>query len=86
MSEKGIKAIKAATIVRQAAQDMEVLRAFVSLGGRWQGRVMEFRRHLGFPISEAQIKEAIKRLVEAGKIRVEGEKNAAKGSTYIVQT
>lgn len=61
-----------------------VLDALVRLGGTFQGRVMVFRHHLSEGMREAQIKDALKRLVEAGKVRVIGEKNSHKGNTYEV--
>ena len=61
-----------------------VLDALTRLGGRFQGRVMVFRHHLSESLREAQIKDAIKRLVEAGKVRVHGEKNSHKGNLYEV--
>jgi len=61
-----------------------ILNALMRLGGRFQGRIMLFRRHLCTDLREAQIKETLKRLSEAGKVRVVGEKNSAKGNLYEV--
>lgn len=61
-----------------------ILDALMRLGGRFQGRIMLFRKHLCTSLREAQIKETIKRLTEAGKVRVIGEKNSAKGNIYEV--
>lgn len=61
-----------------------VLDALMRLGGRFQGRIMLFRKHLCTGLREAQIKETLKRLSEAGKVRVVGEKNSAKGNLYEV--
>ena len=66
------------------SHDQMILDVLIRLGGRFRGRVMELRRHLPMPIREAQIKDSLKRLTVAEKIRVSGEKNAAKGNTYEV--
>lgn len=84
--------LKPETIARLEAKrkaDLErlesiILDALVRLGGRFQGRIMLFRKHLCTSLREAQIKETLKRLSEAGKVRVVGEKNSAKGNLYEV--
>jgi chromosome segregation and condensation protein ScpB len=45
---------------------------------------MVFRKELSESLREAQIKETLKRLTDAGMIRVIGEKNSHKGNTYEV--
>lgn len=64
--------------------DELVLDALRSLGGKWQGRIMVFRRFLKMDLREAQIKETLKRLSCNGRVKVTGEKNSAKGNTYEV--
>jgi hypothetical protein len=66
------------------SHDQMILDVLIRLGGKFAGRVMELRRHLPMPIREAQIKDSLKRLTVAEKIKVSGEKNAAKGNTYEV--
>lgn len=86
------RGFKPETIARLAAKrkaELErveniVLSALHKLGGRFQGRIMMFRHHLSESLREAQIKDAIKRLVDAGKVRVIGEKNSHKGNLYEV--
>lgn len=62
-----------------------VLDALVRLGGSFQGRVMEFRKYLSEPMREAQIKTTLKRLADDYRIKIEGERNSAKGICYTVQ-
>ncbi len=66
------------------SHDQMILDVLIRLGGKFAGRVMELRRHLPMPIREAQIKDSLKRLTIAEKIKVSGERNAAKGNTYEV--
>ena len=61
-----------------------VLDALVKLGGKFQGRVMQFRKYLSEPMREAQIKDALKRLAADYRIKIEGERNSAKGISYTV--
>jgi len=89
MKGKGFKPETIARLEAKRKADMArlesiVLDALVRLGGRFQGRIMLFRKHLCTSLREAQIKETIKRLAEAGKLRVIGERNSAKGNTYEV--
>lgn len=89
MKGKGFKPETIERMHAKRAADMArlesiVLDALMRLGGRFQGRIMLFRKHLCTSLREAQIKETIKRLAEAGKLRVIGERNSAKGNTYEV--
>jgi len=70
--------------LEQDAQNDSIVLECLKRFGRFQGRVMELRKHLCQPLREAQIKDSIKRLVLAELIKVTGEKNASKGSTYEV--
>lgn len=84
--------MKPETIEKIAAQRQKewerlesiVLDALVRLGGSFQGRVMQFRKYLAEPLREAQIKDALKRLAADYRIKIEGERNSAKGISYTV--
>ena len=84
--------MKPETIEKIAAQRQKewerlenvVLDALVKLGGSFQGRVMQFRKYLSEPLREAQIKDALKRLAADYRIKIEGERNSAKGISYTV--
>mgnify|MGYP006935513909 CR=1 FL=1 len=89
MKGKGFKPETIERMHAKRAADMArlesiVLDALMRLGGRFQGRVMAFRRHLAVSLREAQIKEALKRLSCQDKVRIIGERNSAKGNTYEV--
>ena len=89
MKGKGFKPETIERMHAKRAADLErlesiVLDALLRLGGRFQGRVMVLRHHLSESLREAQIKDAIKRLAEAGKVRVIGERNSHKGNLYEV--
>jgi len=57
--------------------------ALKRLGGCFKGRSMDLRKHLSEALKEAQIKNAIKRLADAGRLKIEGEHNAAKSYTLV---
>lgn len=76
--------IDAARKAKHAAIDAVVLAGLASVGGSFQGRIMQLRRHLPEPLREAQIKDAIKRLVEADRVRTTGERTSGKGILYEV--
>lgn len=89
MKGKGFKPETIARLEAKRKADMErlesiVLDALTRLGGRFQGRIMAFRRHLCTELREAQIKETLKRLSCQDKVRIIGERNSAKGNTYEV--
>lgn len=62
--------------------DQLVFDALLRLGGMIQMRVMEFRKHLAEPMRETQIKKALVRLREQGKIEMIGEKYDSRGHAY----
>ncbi|MFZ9891076.1 MAG: hypothetical protein ACO3FL_04435 [Ilumatobacteraceae bacterium] len=59
-----------------------VLDAVKKLGGFFQMRVMEFRRHLREPMRETHIKEALRRLVDKGVLRLTTERCDSRGHAY----
>ena len=67
---------------RHAKDESVVLEAIKRLGGRFQMRVMEFRRHLSEPMRETHIEEALRRLVEKGVIEMIGERFDSRGQAY----
>lgn len=65
------------------ALDNVIYEALVRLGGKFNGRTMDFRKHLSEALREAQIKGAIKRLAEAGRLKIEGANNATKSYSLV---
>lgn len=84
LSQNTIEKMRAKRLAEYERLNEVVLSALRRLGGRFSGRVMVFRKELSENLREAQIKETIKRLTDAGMIRVIGEKNSHKGNTYEV--
>ena len=84
LSQNTIEKMRAKRLAEHKRLEDVVLNALRRLGGSFSGRVMVFRKELSESLREAQIKETLKRLVDAGTIRVIGEKNSHKGNTYEV--
>jgi len=89
MAARNLKPETIAKLEAKRKADIErlnniVLDALVRLGGTFQGRVMQFRKYLAEPLREAQIKDALKRLAADYRIKIEGERNSAKGIAYTV--
>ena len=90
---KGNNLLSQASIERREQKSRElqeridsiVLSALVALGGKFEGRVMALRHHLSEPIREAPIKESLKRLEAAGKIKVTPNKVNAHGKLYEIK-
>ena len=76
--------IERARKAKHAAIDAVVLAGLASVGGSFQGRIMQLRRYLPEPLREAQIKDAIRRLVLAERVRTTGEYKSGKGILYEV--
>lgn len=64
--------------------DLIVMTALIKLGGVFDGRVMALRHHLHESLREAQIKESLKRLEAAGKIKSFAAKVSSDGKRYEV--
>ena len=84
LSQNTIEKMRAKRLAEYERLNGVVLSALRRLGGSFSGRVMVFRKELSESLREAQIKETLKRLTDAGMIRVIGEKNSLKGNTYEV--
>ena len=84
LSQESIERMQAKRKAELDRLESIVLDALVKLGGKFQGRVMQFRKYLAEPLREAQIKDALKRLAADYRIRIDGERNAANGNTYWV--
>ena len=84
LSQTTIEKMRAKRLAEHKRLEDVVLNALRCLGGSFSGRVMVFRKELSESLREAQIKETLKRLTDAGTIRVIGEKNSHKGNTYEV--
>lgn len=84
LSQESIERMQAKRKAEMDRLESIVLDALVQLGGKFQGRVMQFRKYLAEPLREAQIKDALKRLAADYRIRIEGERNSAKGILYTV--
>ena len=58
--------------------DAVVLDGFAKLGGVFEGRSMDLRKHLRETLKESQIKDTILRLVKANKVKITGNDNSRK--------
>lgn len=84
LSQTTIEKMQAKRLAEYERLNDLVLSALRRLGGSFSGRVMIFRKELSESLREAQIKETLKRLTDAGVIRVIGEKSSHKGNTYTI--
>jgi DNA-binding transcriptional regulator PaaX len=81
MGKLGPAAVQKMLEKRQAineAFDKVVYEALSQLGGTFVGRSMDLRKHCAEALKESQIKDAIVRLVAAGKLTVTGNDNSRK--------
>ena len=58
--------------------DSIILDGFAKLGGVFEGRSMDLRKHLKEALKESQIKDTILRLVKNGVMTISGENNSRK--------
>ncbi len=81
---RNTETIKAKFARMHAHQEQVVLEALRSVGGKYAGTVMKFRRYLSEPLGENAIKKALKRLNERMIIRIDGDVTSANGKVYTV--
>ena len=63
---------------RHGYQDSLVLDALGRLGGSFVGRSMDLAKHCTEILKESHIKDALLRLVKAGKVQISGTDNSRK--------
>jgi len=78
LSNKSRERLEAKRKEAHAHLDSIILDGFAKLGGVFEGRSMDLRKHLKEALKESQIKDTILRLVKNGVMTISGENNSRK--------